>query len=283
MRRIIALLIAFLLTGTLVLFGVSLVCRQVIAPGMAKDGARVSDAVIRAEKELAAERVNRLAELYGFAPEPVSALVSEETLKELNAQASRWWSSVLRDGRPGQDVTWEVPELETLLVSDPGLTGLQEEENAENLVVRTAEDIRKSITRMVLPVRAQLVRLGLQKVENKVDIQSIVTFLLDLPWTALALCALLAGLIALLEGRGASFARLYIGSSLGGAAIVLVCLAVLALCAGVQPMIREASGGLAIQYADIMTRSLVRAGALAAAMTAGCVLCLRQRRKGKAA
>ena len=49
MKKIIAVLLAFLLTGTLILFCVTFTARQVILPAMSGNGAQVSDAVIREE------------------------------------------------------------------------------------------------------------------------------------------------------------------------------------------------------------------------------------------
>ena len=52
MKKILLWLLAFALTGTLLLACVSLIGRQVIAPGLQEDGAQGSDAVVRAEKAL---------------------------------------------------------------------------------------------------------------------------------------------------------------------------------------------------------------------------------------
>ena len=57
MKKIIAWFFALLLTGSLILFGVCLVGRQVIAPAMGDEGAPVSDSLIREEKDLARERI----------------------------------------------------------------------------------------------------------------------------------------------------------------------------------------------------------------------------------
>ena len=52
MKKILAILLTFMLTGTLILFGVTFLGRQVIQPAMNEDGARVSDDVIRQEISL---------------------------------------------------------------------------------------------------------------------------------------------------------------------------------------------------------------------------------------
>ena len=281
MKKILAVLLAFMLTGTLILFSVSFLGRQIILPAMNEGGAQVSDAVIREEQQLARERVTRLADLYGFDAEPVVSLIGEETLRDLNSQASRWWSTVLQDGTTGESLRWDTRELEQVLASDPRLAANKDPERDEYLEVSAAEDVRNSILRMVLPMRVQVIRLGLQEIGKRIDLPNIITFFLEVPWAALVLCALLAGLIALLQGKKFHDAALYIGSAMGGAALVLAALMALYLCAGILPMIREASAGLTIQYRSILSGTMIRAGILTAALAAGCVLCLAPKRKNR--
>ena len=121
MKKFFAWFFALLLTGSLILFGVCLVGHQVIAPAMGDEGAPVSDSLIREEKDLARERITALADLYGFDPEPVVAAVNEDVLKDLNSQASLWWSSVLRDGRAGNELRWDTKEVEQILMEDPAV------------------------------------------------------------------------------------------------------------------------------------------------------------------
>ena len=222
MKKIIAVLLAFMLTGALILFGVSFLGRQIILPAMDEDGAQVSDAVIREEQQLAQERVTKLAGLYGFDAEPVISLIGEETIRELNSQASRWWSTLLQDGKTGETLHWDTDELEQVLASDPRLAENNDAEREEYLELSAAEDIRNSILHMVLPMRIQVIRLGMQEIGKRIDLPNIVTFFLGVPWAALSLCVLLAGLIALLQGKKFHDAALYIGSAMGAAALVQV-------------------------------------------------------------
>lgn len=281
MKKILAILLALMLTGTLILFCVSFLGRQIVLPAMDEDGAQVSGTVIREEQQLARERVTKLAGLYGFDAEPVISLIGEDTIRNLHSQASIWWSSLLRDGKSGEALQWDTEELEQVLAVDPRLAAGNDPEREEYLEVSAAESVRNSIIRMVLPMRLQVIRLGMQEIGKRVDLPNIVTFFLGVPWAALALAALLAGLIALLQGKKFHDAPLYIGSALGGAALVLVTLMILYLCAGILPMIREASAGLTIQYRNVLSGTMIRAGILAAAMVAGCILCLAGKRKNR--
>ena len=279
MKKIIAMLLAFLLTGTLILFSVTFLLRQIVQPAMDEDGAQVSSTVIREEQLLARERVTKLADLYGFEAEPVINLVTEDTLRDLNSQASLWWSTLLKDGKIGETPGWDMEELRETLDSDALLNRTEDKERAEYLKQSAAEEVSNSIVRMVLPMRSQTLRLGLKKVGNRIDVPNVILFFLGVPWASLALCALLAGLIVLLESRKFTGAVRFVGYALGAAALVLVVLMVLYLSAGILPMIREASAGLTIQYRNVVSGTMVRAGILAAVMAAGCVLCLAERRR----
>ena len=280
MKKILAILLAFLLTGALALFCVSFVGRQAIAPAMREGGAPVSDAVLRAEQQLAEKRVRDLADLYRFDAEPVIDLINaENTLGSLNSQASLWWSTLLKDGIVGDRPEWDTEELEQVIGADARLAAMEDRERAEYLAVSGTESVRGSMIRMVLPMRLETVRLGVQKIEKKVDAVNLISFFMGVPWAALALCALLAGLIVLLRSGKFRGPLQYIGSALGAAALVMAAVMVLCLCAGIGPMIREASEGLAIQYGSMVSGALLRAGILTAVMAAGCVLCLLGSRK----
>ena len=280
MKKAVAWFFALLLTGSLILFGVCLVGRQVIAPAMGDEGAPVSDSLIREEKDLARERIIALADLYGFDPEPVIAAVNEDVLKDLNSQASLWWSSVLRDGKAGKDLRWDTTELEKVLQADPAAQ--EDPDEAEYYANAVAEEIHKSIVNMVLPMRQLVFSLGLEKAEKRIDLVNVVEFFLGMPWAALALSVLIAGLIALFDGQPIRRALGYIGSAMGAAALVLAVIAVLYLCAGILPMIQEASAGLTLQYQNLVKGSLLLTAGIVVVLAAGCVVCLLKSREKKA-
>lgn len=280
MKKVILWILAFALTGTLLLSCVCLIGRQVIAPGLQEDGAQVSDAVIREEKELARQRITELADLYGFTAEPVIEFVDEETLRGLHKEASQWYSRILTSGKAGEDVEWNPEGLEEIFAKDPAITALDRDE-AESMVINCTAEVRRSMLRMVLPMRQQVIGIGLQMAAKKVDIANLLEFFTGTPWALLAVSAFIAGLIALIAGRVRASLK-YIGSALGAAAIVLAALVILYLTAGIQSMIREASAGLTIQYQDVASGSFVLTGVLAAVLLAGCGVCLALGRKYEA-
>ena len=280
-RRILVILLSLLLTGTLALFCVSLLGRQMILPAMNAGGAPVSENVLREEERLVRERVEKLAQLYGFSAGPVLEAIGEETLADLNRQASLWWNSVLAEGVSGDDLTWDTSKVEQALEEDPGLLAMENREKADYLAVSAVQDIRTAVIRIVLPVRQELFQLGLQIAGEKIDLLNVLTFFLGVPWAALALCALLAGLIALLEGARIRRSFRYIGASLGAAALLMIALGAVSARAGIRGMIGDASESLGVMYGDMASRTLLRAGILTAGMIVLCVLLLALGRSRK--
>ena len=271
MKRGIAWLLAFLLTGSLILFCVTFVGRQMIVPGMRDSGAPVSSRVVTAEKELIREKVEELAELYRFSAEPVINAINDETLKELNEQASLWWNSVLADGTPGQELKMDTQELKQVLAEDPLV---KKSEDPDTLVETAAEQISKGVAHIILPMRQEIMDIGMKEAGKRVDLINVLDFLIRVPWAALALAVLLAGLIALLESRRISGCLKYIGCAMGAAAIVVTVAAILTAQAGVRPMILEASRSLAVQYDSVLSEAAVLTGILVLILLAGYVLCL---------
>ena len=284
MRKVLAAVLAFLLTGTLICFVLAYTLWRAVAPVMQEGGMQVSDAVIREEKQLAAERIRALADLYGFDAEPVEALVTEDLLRDLNEQASEWWSVLLNEGRTGEEPDWDTEELEQVLLSDPKLRTARDMEQTESRAVTAAEEVRGSIIRLVLPMRQQTIRLGFQEAGKRLDVPNLIGFLIGTPWTLLALSALLAGLIALICFRKTDDILQFIGSALGAAAIVVLAVMALLALAGIGSMVQEASGSLAILFGQLFSAAMIRIGVLALLMAAGCAVMLSMNgRRGKTA
>jgi len=276
MKKVVAWVLAFLLAIALALFCLTFVFRQAVLPGTVGKGAKANSQVVSAEQELIRERVTELAGLYGFTPGPVIDAVSGEALDELNAKAALWWNTVLTEGKAGTRPKLDIGMLREVLLSDPLVA---KNEDSEALAETAADAVNESVVRVVLPVRQEIVSYGMRKAGQKIDLIDMMDFLIRVPWAALALALLLAGLIALMESRRLSGCLKYIGSAMGAAALTVVAVAVLAALAGVRPMIQVASRSLAIQYDGIRTGMVLRTAGLAAVLAAGCVLCLTFHRR----
>ena len=277
MKKIISILLAFLLTGMLILFCVTLLGRQIIQPGMDEGGAQVRSDIIRDEQQLIQKRIIKLADLYGFRAEPVVALITEDTLRDLNSQVSLWWSSILKKGKTGEEIIWNTDELEQIL--EANMTAA-DTEDTENLAVAATDAVRSCVIRTVLPMRQPILEVALSKAGEKLDLPNLIAFFLGTPWAVLAMCALIAGLITLVWSRKTFREALpYIGGALGAAALVMITIAVLYMSSGIHLMIREASESMAMLYRKAASHTMILGGILTAAMAAGCAVCMILSRK----
>lgn len=284
MKKIIGWLLAFLLTGCLVLFGVTYAGCRALVPALNEEGAPLDETVTAREMKLISDRITELGGIYGFTPGPVIAAVDRETVEEMEHKGARWMTSVLTLGKVGEQPALEKAKIQQVLLEDKALVGDASPEDAQFLASEAAEAVMTGVARIVLPFRQPVVRKGLLEVGKRIDIADMVRFFRGTPWATLAMCALLAGLIALLESRKLRFSLPYIGSALGAAAIVLLALVYLTGSMGVHDLLYSASLSLAYQADVLATAAAVRILILAGAMLAGCVLCLAlARRTGKKA
>ena len=99
MKKVLCWLLAFLLAGTLALFGISFACARAVEPGLREGGTPVSEGVQRVEMNLVREKIEELAPIYGFSAETAMKVVTEEKLAEMNRQAALWWNGILVNGR----------------------------------------------------------------------------------------------------------------------------------------------------------------------------------------
>ena len=280
MRKIVSFILALLLTGALFLFCVSLTGRRIIAPAMREDGWQASDTVVRDEMDLIARRIEQIADLYEFDPAPVTALADEAAVRELNSQASRWWSVLLNEGAAGEDIAWKADTLEETIGAHLK-ADVREADRADH-IRDAAADVRRSVENVVLPFRRAVIRLGMQEAGKRIDVVNMLRFFLGVPWAALALCALLSGLIVLAAGREIRQGLPWIGSALGASALVMAALIAMILVLDIRPMIREASESLTLQYSNLLSGALILFAVLAAVLLAGCAACLiMSRRSGK--
>ena len=273
MKKIIGWLLAFLLTGCLVLFCVLYAGWQAVVPALNEGGAPLNRSVTDGEMALISRKITELGELYGFTPGPVIAAVDRETVEEMEHKSAQWWTSILTLGKVGEQPVLQKAKVEQVLREDKALVGDASPEDAQFLASEAAEAVQTSVARIVLPFRQPVIRLGLVEVNKRIDIADMVRFFTGTPWAVLALCALLAGLIALLESRKLRFSLPYIGSALGAAAIVLAVLVILAGNAGIQALLLDASASLALQAETLASAAVLRICVLAGVMLLGCVAC----------
>ena len=273
MKKVLCWLLAFLLAGSLALYGVSFACARAVEPGMKEGGTPVSDSVQRMEMNLIREKIEALAPIYDFSAKTAMKVVTDEKIAEMNRQAALWWNGILVNGEPGEVPAFNTEELTGAFAADIVAAG-GSDEDAELRAADAANAVSESILRIVLPLRLPIVGRGLSEASARVDLGNIIRFLTGIRWAALAVCALLAGLIALLESRKLRMSLRYIGSAMGAAVLVIAACLVLYALSGVDPLIAGASPSLAAQYGALVNSAAIPLFLYTALLLAGCIACL---------
>jgi hypothetical protein len=277
MKKILCWLLAFLLAGTLALFGFSFACSCAVEPGLKEGGAVASDGVQQMEMNLIRQKIDELAPVYGFSTETALKLVTPEKIAEMNRQVALWWNGILTSGQAGDTPAFKADELASAFTADLTAAGGNEkisDEEAEALATDAANAVSESILRIVLPLRLPIIGKGLSEANARVDVGNVLRFLLGIRWAALALCALLAGLIALLESRELRKSLPYIGSAMGAAVLVIIAGCVLYAMTGIDPLIAGASPSLAAQYGSLVNSAAIPLFIYTGLLLIGCIACL---------
>ena len=277
MKKILCWLLAFLLTCTLALFGFSYVAARAVEPALKDGGTPVDGNVQQLELQLIRKKIDELAPIYQFSADTAMKYVTAEKLAEMNDQAARWWNTLLTSGEAGEAPAFDTEEMLNAFMTDATPAGSGEEgpgEEAELRATDAANAVAESILRIVLPMRLPVIGIGTGKAAERVDVGNVVRFLTGIRWAALALCALLAGLIALLESRKLRMSLKYIGSAMGAAVLVMAAGVALYMLTGIGPLISGASPSLALQYDALLNGALIRLLVYAVILLAGCITCL---------
>ena len=277
MKKLICWFLALLLTGTLALFGFSYIAGRAVDPALREGGTAVSDKVQQIELQLIREKIDELAPIYGFSAETAMEYVTSQKLAEMNDQAALWWNNLLTNGEGGEAPVFDTGEMMNAFIADAAPAGRGEEEPSEEAELNAADAanaVAEGILRIVLPMRLPVIGIGANKAAERVDVGNVIRFLTGIRWAALASCALLAGLIALLESRKLRMSLKYIGAAMGAAVLVMAGGAVLYYLSGVEPLIAGASPSLSVQYGSLMSGAAIRLIVYAVILLAGCIVCL---------
>ncbi|MBR6165471.1 MAG: hypothetical protein IKQ45_06045 [Clostridia bacterium] len=216
------------------------------------------------------DRLDLLAEDYGYSPERIRSLIRREDLQELNRELSAWWTGIVTGGTVGEVPKWQGDGLEEAL--------LEEDLTADP--AETAEMIRNTVQDVVLPVRETLLITGIGYISRRVDLPNVIRFAEKAPLFSLALSMLAAGMIALLLGNHIRSSLKYYGTAAAGAGITVITAAVLARLMDLRGTIRQAAEGLADEFARMMSSFWLEACLAAAVLLAGGMLSLFLYRRG---
>lgn len=234
------------------------------------------DGVVNSETRYIHERIDEMAAEYGFSAERMKEVIGKEEIRQINKEAASWWTALLTEGKAGQVPRWYSSQVEEILYET------MPENNRREDPQTIASDLMDMVERTVFPLRETLVSTGMDYVEKKADIVSMVRAMRGLPLILLLCCLAAAGAVALLMGREIFRSLKYYGSALAGAGFAIVTTIVIILLLRPAAYIAEASRPLMMEIETIAGRIFMAAGATVAVLLAAGYICLAKYRGRKA-
>lgn len=261
-----ATLLTLLLTVMLTLGCLIWQADRVLTDAKLHSTVAMDNRVITAQTERIRSDVEEIAQAHPFQVETVMDLVSADAIKAYNSEVIAWWMGLFQADPETEAPAFDTADIEKAVREDPVF-----QENTPSTHRRTvarddiAYEVGRSVTRAVMPVRADILSILLPKVLEKVDVPTYIHYLSLLPM----LCGIAAGVLALLVVltmlKRVSKAALYVGAGMAASGLCVVGIGVMVYLIGLPGMIAEISPLLAMQV-SLLTKQIALQAALYAAI-----------------
>ena len=244
--------------------------------------ASMNDSVVSEQMERIQGRIRELAQDYSFDAEAVAALISRDSIRDMDQEYARWWTRIVREGTIAETPEWSFGELQNRIeeTMDPAAAG--DEETAHELAGEAASALEKTVHETLMPVRRALITLGVNWLRKRIDFPSASRLLGQIPFACAAVCLLISGLIMLAVSRHPRFGLKAFGTAAAGAGITVLAGMVTVMAVDLPQMLQQSSAVLAHQAGILLRPVLAACLVCAALMTAGGYICLYRYRKGQA-
>ncbi len=260
----ITLLLTVLMTVTIVCV---LIVQMMTSVGLHMSIATGDDAV-NAQISYIHEKIDEMAEEYGFDAKTVKKAVSADEIRSFNAEVAAWWSALLIQGKMKDAPSWYSSEIEESLYN--AIQKNNPEENPQTI----AEDLTSMIQNTLFPLRESLMSKGMSIAQEKVDIPSLIRTLQRIPVLGMTTCLLAAGLIALLLGREFFRVLKHYGTALAGTGLTITAAVLIFIFLRPGDILAEASVPFADGFSMIAGRFGMNAGLTVAILLISGYLCL---------
>ncbi len=246
--RIAAAFFAWILTGCLLAATLSLLgIHAMTSSGLHTRVALGKDSVDR-QMERIEEKIQKMAEEYGFAPETVSALITRESVEAYDREIVAWWTGAASSGTLPEEPHYEPEGIgEALNADEEFLRGREEamiRVNSDSVEREIAETVEKS----AVLFRDLLIQAGFRFAGDSVDLPMMVSLLRKIPVIAGLAGLLMAGLIALVTSRRIRTAGRYIGGAMCACGLLMILVTILLKLLNLRGMIAEASAAMETQF-----------------------------------
>lgn len=265
---------AFLLVCTLTGMICGWTLLRITTDGSMHERIALRDALIDDQMEQLGQTADQLGESYGFDPMIIKDLLDRETVIQLNRQVIAWWTKMSTTGVPEEMPLWEGSAVRDRLMQD---AAFQEKYDVltRDTAGKVVSELNGTLSRMVFPMREILITEGLQVIRRRAALTEILNFLQGIPLALTLLSGALAGWIVLLGAKRRSSMRQQLGSALGGAGLLSLCVLILFRMMNLSGLIMESSVRLAGQVRILENVLTVEVGIVILLLLTGGWLLLR--------
>ena len=253
--RIAAWIAALVLTFTMTLTLIGWTCVSILASEDLYVRTATDEDVVTGQMERVSSIIRELSVRYGFSADHVIAALDREEFAGADREMAQWWSRITTEGTMDPEVpAWSADSLLPVIEEslDPGM--IPEDQYSTEVAQEIVFALEKEATRTMMPIRRTLITLGFRYLDKRIDMPGAIRLINSMPLAGLAVCILLAGLIALFSGRRIRTSLKYYGGAFGGAGLSAIFALIMIRHLGIIDMIRKSSESLADQI-HIMTRS----------------------------
>ena len=274
--RVPAYLCALLLTGALLVTGVSLLGIQALGSTALYERAALNAGAVDRQIARIDEEIGEAAAEFGFDPEPVRALIDRAQIEAFDREVVRWWTDFTAGGRLGERPSFSPEGIRDVLEEDADFMESLDETRMESTLEKIETRAETIVFGSAVRFRNLIVETAVRLAGRRVDLPQIMELLRKIPILGGLAGLLLAGLIALMMSRRIQTAGQYIGGALAAAGLLGLIGLILVKLLNIRGMIAEASPALEAQYA-VFSRilTLETAGAALVLILIGALLMIR--------
>lgn len=189
-------------------------------------------AVVDAQYARIGEKIDVLAEQYGFEPKTVMDLVTRERLLDYHAQMVDWLLGLTQADAVYTAPSFEVEGLVDAIKEDE--TFQESTPSASRTSVardKVAVKVCSIVEEAAVPLRLSLISLALGKALPQLGVSRYAAYLPYVRWAFVAMALVLLGLMALVMHKRPVKSLLYMGSGCAAGGVLLLAVGVLIACA----------------------------------------------------
>lgn len=262
--RAVSALLALLTALALVVCCAAMLAHSLLTSTSLHESVALDARVTDAQMERITARAEELATKYGFAPQSVLSVVTQDSVTAYSREVIAWWMGLLGDEPVLEAPAYPTADIEAAVRADElfqaSIPAVQQRTVARDSV---AYEMGRAVSRAVLPLRTELIALVMPRLQERINLPVWMNRLAKLPLVCAGAALGLMLMILLLLRARPDKAALYAGTALAGAALTVLGLTALLPLLNLGGMAAELSDMLALQcgvlYKGLALRALLAA------------------------